>query len=138
MRKDISYIPTLMHAIHKKMMIEHEDILEKNDLSKRHLGFIFVTCSHKEGLTQNQICEKLRLDKGHVSRTLKDLEKKGFVEKVGEGSYKQQYIASEKAFHVQKLLKKTNNDILNKMYDHLTEDEIVMLESILKKIVDTL
>lgn len=138
MRKDISYLPTLMHAIHKKMMIEHEDILEKNDLSKRHIGFIFITCGHKEGLTQNQICQKLRLDKGHVSRTLKDLEKKGFVEKIGEGSYKHQYVASDKAFNVQKQFKKTNNEILKKMFESLSEEEIEMLETLLKKIVETL
>ena len=138
MQRDISYLPTVMHAIHKKMMLAHETILEENKLGKRHIGFIIVIVENNDGLTQNEICQKLRLDKGHVSRTLRDLESKGFVQKKGDGTYKHVYIATKKALEVRKQFKKTNQTILSKMFDILSKEEFETLEKILKKLMTAL
>jgi DNA-binding MarR family transcriptional regulator len=138
MQKDISYLPILMHTLHKKMTEAHEGILKDFDLTKKHVPFLMVISRSEDGLTQQEITEKLCLDKGHISRTLRDLESIGYVEKIGDGGYKNVFKVTAKANEVRDIFKFENQKIVNRVLNVLTEDEMKAFESIIKKIMDAL
>lgn len=136
MSRDISYLPVLFHTLHKKMMEEHENIITSYDLTRKHVPFLMVMARSEEGFTQQEISEKMSMDKAHTSRTLRELEEKGYVLKLGEGSYKHKYIITEKAKKIKEIIKSSNDEIVKRMLEVLTDDEINQFESIIKKITD--
>lgn len=136
MERNISYLPILFHSLHKMMMEEHDTVFESCDLTKRHIPFLMVMGRFPEGLTQQEISEKMNMDKAHTSRTLRDLEEKGYVIKEGEGTYKHKYLPTEKSIEIKKLLKEKNDQIVNKVLSVLSDDEINQFETILRKLTD--
>jgi DNA-binding MarR family transcriptional regulator len=138
MERDISYLPILMHTLHKRMTEVHDEVLTNFDLSRKHVPFLMILTKHKEGLTQQEITEKLNLDKGHISRTLRDLESKGYIEKIGESSYKNVFKATDKSNKIRKVIKEENHKIVNRVLDVLTEEEILAFELTIQKIMEAL
>ncbi|MGD9909057.1 MAG: MarR family winged helix-turn-helix transcriptional regulator [Candidatus Izemoplasmatales bacterium] len=136
MERNISYLPILFHSFQKMMMEEHETIVESYDLTKKHIPFLMVIGRFPEGLTQQEISEKMRMDKAHTSRTLRELEEKGYVIKEGEGTYKHKYLPTEKSKQMKKLLKEKNDQIVSKVLSVLTDDEVVQFETIIRKLTD--
>jgi len=136
MSRNISYLPILFHSFQKIMMEEHDSIIESYQLTKRHIPFLMVISRFPEGLTQQEMSEKMHMDKAHTSRTLRDLEEKGYVAKVGEGTYKLKYMPTEKSNEIKSLLKEKNDQIMSKVLSVLTDAEIEQFESIIKKLTD--
>ncbi len=136
--RDISYLPVLFHTLNKLMMEQHEDILKEFELTRRHVPFLIMLSRYPEGLTQQELSEKLNLDKAHTSRTLRDLEAKGYVNKLGETAYKNKYVETGTAQKVKCLVEKKNHDIVNKILEVLTDDELDAFENLVKKITSSL
>ncbi|QWB95242.1 MarR family transcriptional regulator [Mycoplasmatota bacterium] len=138
MQRDISYLPILMHTLHKKITEAHDKVLTDFDLSKKHVPFLMLFTKYKDGMTQQEITEKLNLDKGHISRTLRDLEAKGYIEKLGDSSYKNVFVATHKSNQIKKVIKEENQKIINRVLDVLTEDEMKAFEMTIQKIMKAL
>ncbi len=134
MERDISYLPVLFHSFNKQMMEEHEKILANSELTRRHIPFLIMLSRFPEGLTQQELSEKLNLDKAHTSRTLRDLEAKGYVEKLGETAYKNKFKETKKAHKVKCLVEKKNQEIIKKILGILSNEELDTFEMLVKKI----
>ncbi len=138
MDRDISYLPVLFHRLQKKMMDEHEGIMTSYDLTKRHIPFLMILGRNKEGLTQQEISEMIKMDKAHTSRTLRDLEQRGYVKKLGDSTYKNKYIVTKKAEDARDAIKENNQLMLKKVLSVLTDEELDVFENIVKKLTKTL
>ena len=138
MHKDINNLALLMHNLFKSMADLHERQLESFDVTKKHIPFLMLLGKQKEGLTQPEITGKLNFDKGHISRTLRELKNKGYVEKIGDTSYKNKFVITEKSNEIIKLIKEENQKIVTRVSEVLSEDEIKAFESTIKKIIDVI
>ena len=138
MDRDISYLPVLFHRLQKRIMDEHEGIMKSYDLTKRHIPFLMMLGRNKEGLTQQELSEMLKMDKAHTSRTLRDLEQRGYVEKLGDSTYKNKYIITKKAEDARDSIKANNQLMLKKVLSVLTDEELDVFENIVKKLTQAL
>ena len=138
MQKDISYLPLLFHSIQKKISESHETIMASSNLTRRHIPFIMVIKKYDNGITQQELSEYMHMDKAHTSRTLKDLEEKGYVEKVGNNTYKNKYLLSQQGEDIFKTIKDANQQILNRVLGILTEEELQTFEKIIRKLIQEL
>ncbi|MGE4321345.1 MAG: MarR family winged helix-turn-helix transcriptional regulator [Acholeplasmataceae bacterium] len=137
-QRDITFIPVMFHQIQKKMMEKHEKIMETYDLTKKHVPFFMILSKFPDGVTQQELSEKMHMDKGHTSRTLRELEDKGYVEKLGESAYKNKYKISQKGLDVQFNVKKENQEIIKTVLEVLTEEELESFERIMRKITEAI
>lgn len=137
-QRDISFIPVMFHQIQKKMMEKHEKIMDSFDLTKKHVPFFMILSKFPDGITQQELSEKMHMDKGHTSRTLRELEEKGYVEKLGESAYKNKYKISQKGHDIHQSIKKENQEIIKTVLEVLTEEELENFEKIMRKITEAI
>jgi len=136
MSHDMSLLPMLFSAIQKKMMEQHQKIMDKYGISKSHMPYIMMLKSNKEGMTQQELTEKSFLDKAHTSRSLKELLEKGYVEKENTSKYKNKFRLTEQGLEVAKEFKTEGAKVHKKVFEVLSEEEIQQLGKIVSKIYD--
>ena len=97
---------------------------------------VFLVLWEKDGISVNEICERLMLDSGTITPLLKKLEKSGYIERVRSKQDERSVVVnlSEKG----KELKEQVKDIPLKIGSciNLSEDEAKMLYSILYKLME--
>ncbi len=97
---------------------------------------VFLVLWEKDGISVNEICERLMLDSGTITPLLKKLEKSGYVERVRSKQDERSVVVNlnEKG----KELKEQVKDIPLKIGSciNLSEDEAKMLYSILYKLME--
>ena len=97
---------------------------------------VFLVLWEKDGISVNEICERLMLDSGTITPLLKKLEKSGYIERVRSKQDERSVVVNlnEKG----KELKEQVKDIPLKIGSciNLSEDEAKMLYSILYKLME--
>jgi DNA-binding MarR family transcriptional regulator len=136
MDHSISMLPTLLHTLRKKMMEEHNELLELYGLTQMHIPYLMVLCNHKEGLPQMDMIEKIHLDKAHASRALKELVNKNILIKEDKKTYKNKYFLSEKGLELTNRMRLLNQRSHEEIFSILTDEEQKQLEHILKKLTN--
>jgi len=134
MNKDISLLPMLFAALHKKMMEQHQKILAANNLSKTHLPYLMILNDNQEGLMQNEMSEMLFLDKAHTSRSLKELQENGYIVKGDINTYKNKFRLTDKGIEIAKTFKNQNALMRQKVFETLNKEEINQLSNIISKL----
>jgi len=134
MNKDISLLPMLFAALHKKMMEQHQKILASNNLSKTHLPYLMILNDNQDGLMQNEMSEMLFLDKAHTSRSLKELQENGYIVKGDINTYKNQFRLTDKGIDIAKTFKSQNALMRQKVFETLNKEEIDQLSNIISKL----
>ncbi|HBG33258.1 MAG: hypothetical protein A2084_04165 [Tenericutes bacterium GWC2_39_45] len=134
MNKDISLLPMLFAALHKKMMEQHQKILAANNLSKTHLPYLMILNDNQDGLMQNEMSEMLFLDKAHTSRSLKELQENGYIVKGDVNTYKNKFRLTDKGIDIAKTFKNQNALIRQKVFETLNKEEIDQLSNIISKL----
>lgn len=132
------FLPVFFHRIHKKMIEEHSKILSKHDLTKAHVPFIVSLYDQENGLYQSELARTLDFNRAHISRTLKDLEEKGFVKTKNESSYKHRYFITSEGKAIASEMKEAGKKIRKLIFSALTSEEIKEFERLVKKMTDTL
>ena len=136
MNQDMSLLPMLFSALQKKMMEQHQKIMDKYQISRSHMPYLMMSKSSKDGMTQQELSEKSFLDKAHTSRSLKELLEIGFVEKENINKYKNKFKLTEKGLKVAKEFKTEGAKVHKKVFEVLTEEETQQLGKIISKIYD--
>lgn len=136
MDTSISMLPTLLHTLRKKMMEEHHKLLESYGLTRMHIPYLMILCSHKEGLAQKDMIDKINLDKAHASRALKELIEKGILFKEDKQAYKNKYFLAEKGLALTSKMKLLNQKSNEEIFSVLSDEERVQLENIVKKLTN--
>jgi len=134
MNKDISLLPMLFAALHKKMMEQHQKILASNNLSKTHLPYLMILNDNQDGLMQNEMSDILFLDKAHTSRSLKELQENGYIVKGDVNTYKNKFRLTDKGIDIAKTFKNQNALMRQKVFETLTKEEIDQLSNIISKL----
>ena len=134
MNKDISLLPMLFAALHKKMMEQHQKILATNNLSKTHLPYLMILNDNQDGLMQNEMSEMLFLDKAHTSRSLKELQENGYIVKGDINTYKNKFRLTDKGIDIAKTFKNQNALMRQKVFETLNKEEIDQLSNIISKL----
>lgn len=130
-------------VIRLKMLIKKIEqthgFLDDLEISRGQFRVIFPIVRDCKGYTMNELGEKMGIDKALVSRTIADLESKGFVERDKEaGSNERNYniLLSRKGkefFEKQMAkMKELNGDLLN----NVTRDEFVTFVSVLNRLTE--
>lgn len=136
MKNSISMLPTLLKILQQKMMEEHIKYLETLDLSKQHVPYLMVLWNNREGLSQKEIIDKIRFDKAHTSRALKELVNKNIVIKEDKNGYKNKYFLAKSGLEIAQNIKLENQRIHEEVFAILTEEERLQIEKIVKKLTD--
>jgi len=134
MNKDISLLPMLFAALHKKMMEQHQKILASNNLSKTHLPYLMILNDNQDGLMQNEMSDMLFLDKAHTSRSLKELQENGYIVKGDINTYKNKFRLTDKGIDIAKTFKNQNALMRQKVFETLSKEEIDQLSNIISKL----
>jgi DNA-binding MarR family transcriptional regulator len=134
MNKDISLLPMLFAALHKKMMEQHQKILASNNLSKTHLPYLMILNDNQDGLMQNEMSDMLFLDKAHTSRSLKELQENGYIVKGDVNTYKNKFRLTDKGIDIAKTFKNQNALMRQKVFETLSKEEIDQLSNIISKL----
>ncbi|MBN2300068.1 MAG: MarR family transcriptional regulator [Acholeplasmataceae bacterium] len=136
MNHDMSMLPMLFSALQKKMMEQHQKIMDKYQISKSHMPYIMMLKSNKEGMTQHELTEKSFLDKALTSRSLRELLEKGYVEKENTSKYKNKFRITEKGSQVARAFKIEGAKVHKKVLEALSDEEIEQLGKIVSKIYE--
>ena len=135
MKEQFTTLPILFHVIKKKIMDEHINFLESENLSKQHIPYLMLLSTQKEGLSQTDIIDIIKHDKAHASRALNDLIALGYLQKDHEKGYKNKYYLTDKGSQIAIQVKTKHTDTLNDIFSVISDEEKEMLESILQKVV---
>lgn len=138
MNHDMSLLPMLFSALQKKMMEQHQKIMDQYQISKAHMPYLMMLRSSKEGMTQHELSEKSFLDKAHTSRALKELLEKNLVEKEDLSKYKNKFKLTEKGLEVAQAFKAEGSKMHKKVFETLSKEELEQLRNIISKLYDAI
>ncbi len=138
MNHDMSLLPMLFSALQKKMMEQHQKIMDLYHISKAHVPYLMMLNANKDGMTQHELSEKSFLDKAHTSRALKELIESGILEKGDITKYKNKYKLTEKGLEIAKAFKAQGAKMHQRVFEVLTKEELSQLRSIIAKLYDTI
>ncbi len=138
MNHDILLLPMLFTALQKKMMEQHQKIMDQYQISKAHMPYLMMLRSNKEGMTQHELSEKSFLDKAHTSRALKELLEKNLVEKEDISKYKNKFKLTEKGLKVAQAFKAEGSKMHKKVFEALSKEELEQLRNIIAKLYDAI
>ncbi len=138
MSHDMSLLPMLFSALQKKMMEQHQKIMDHYQISKAHMPYIMMLNTSKEGMTQHELTEKSFLDKAHTSRALKELIEKDIIEKEDINKYKNKFKLTSKGLEIAQAFKAEGSKMHKKVFESLSKDELDQLKNILTKLYDAI
>ncbi|MCF7930773.1 MAG: MarR family transcriptional regulator [Acholeplasmataceae bacterium] len=138
MNHDMSLLPMVFSALQKKMMEQHQKIMDLYQISKAHMPYIMMLNTNKEGMTQQELTEKSFLDKAHTSRSLKELIEKNIVEKEDINKYKNKFKLTSKGLEIAQAFKAEGSKMHQKVFETLSKNELDQLRNILTKLYDAI
>lgn len=112
-------------------------------LTQQDMGsgqFMFLIQLYKQdGISQEELTEKLSIDKGTTARAIKKLEEEGFVIREKDELDKRAYkiYLTNKAYENKDKIYNVLNEWENLMLQNITEEEKIVLAKILDKICKT-
>lgn len=133
---DIDLIPNLISNFLKKIRKAQNEMLINYHLSSIHMMYLMVLYRNLDGLTLNNLNDLLNVDKANTTRVVKDLIKKGYLEKDEKGIRKYKVKLTEEGIIVTKKVKKNSAYLQAKVKDILNEEEQLFFIKILLKIND--
>ncbi|WP_077622989.1 MarR family winged helix-turn-helix transcriptional regulator [Sediminibacillus massiliensis] len=129
------YISIKIHKTDLNLTSYIKSELEQFNLAPEQ-NLILMLLWEKDGLTQNQLVEKLNKDKTNIARMASNLENKGFIKRVNCKDDRRSlklYLTNSGKELKEKVIPVTErfNDLVCKNF---TEDEVAELERLLEKV----
>ncbi|MFH0766511.1 MAG: MarR family transcriptional regulator [Bacillota bacterium] len=138
MNHDMSLLPMLLAALQKKMMEQHQKIMDQYQISKAHMPYIMMLNSNQEGMNQHELSEKSFLDKAHTSRALKELQEKEILVKEDINKYKNKFRLTPKGLEIANAFKVEGSKMNQKVFESLTKEELEQLRNIITKLYQSI
>lgn len=135
-----------MHSLLKRFSIIHRQSnlyfnrdLKELDINTSQFQHILIICENP-GISQERICSELRIDKGSVARTLKQLEQRNYIVRNISASNKCQYeiYITESGRRVYEQAKKIGDVFEDILTQNLTDIEKNILINLLDKLIEDL
>lgn len=129
------YISNISYYIQKIC----NDEMKKHGLKGSHVQYIAALDRYSDGLTASKLCEVCERDKAAVSRALSELEKKGFICRVGDkGLYRIKLTLTEKGKNAASFIKKRAMSAVSYAGKDLSDENRKVFYDNLKLIMDNL
>ena len=111
--------------------------LKNNEISKCHAP-ILMTIYLKEGLSQNELAEQLKFNKGAVAKLVKAIENEGYIMRVNDTRDKrvQRLYLADKGREVIPEIKTLEHDLSDILMKGFSNEEKEQLHNMLNRIID--
>lgn len=113
--------------------------LKQHNVDKCHAP-ILITIYLKEGLTQNELAEHLKFNKGAVAKLVKAIEEEGYIVRKSDDNDRrlQRLYLAEKGRQVIPEIKSLEADLSVQMMEGFSEDEKHTLHKMLNRIIENI
>lgn len=110
--------------------------LKNNAVSKCHAPILMTIYLH-EGLTQNELANRLRFNKGAVAKLVKSIENAGYITRRSDDKDRrlQKLYLAQKGRDVIPEIKTLEHELSEKLVQGFSEDEKTTLHSMLDRII---
>ena len=111
--------------------------LKHNAVSKCHAPILMTIYLH-EGLTQNELANRLKFNKGAVAKLVKAIEHEGYIVRCSDENDRrlQKLYLADKGRQVIPQIKTLEHDLSEKLVQGFSEEEKLILHSMLDRIID--
>jgi DNA-binding MarR family transcriptional regulator len=132
---DKKYVGKFISQLYRKSRVFINREVAKYDLSSGQLMYL-MDLYVKDGKNQEEISEVLKIDKGTTARAIKKLEKQNLITRVKDSEDKRsnKVFLTQKAKDIKPNIYSVFNDWNKIISESLTEEEEVMLKSLLEKV----
>lgn len=112
--------------------------LRKYNIGRGQFHFLMYLFDHGDGISQEELNEKLRFDKATTTRALKKLIKSGYVtKKVDETDHRVNRIfLTDKAYEIRKEVEIVNQELEKIITEHLSDQEKNQFDNLLDKMIN--
>lgn len=124
----VSLITTILKTL-RGLESQH---LSKFSLSHFHARYI-IFLSMKKQMTMSELTESIGVDKANTTRAIQDLTKKGYIEKIGQGTRNSQIKLTESGEEVAQDLKKHLKTIAERTFKGFTKQDMDSLYNLTEK-----
>ncbi|MDO4545844.1 MAG: MarR family winged helix-turn-helix transcriptional regulator [Bacillota bacterium] len=125
--------------IYRHGKIMHDKAMKKFGLTGHQMGYLKHICQ-RPGISQEELAQLHRIDKGAVAKAIKGLVGKGYVRREKNPDDKRAYrlFPTAKAIKLSEKAQCHGEDIEKKMTAGMTEEEIRTLKILLAKLTDNI
>ena len=111
--------------------------LKNNSVSKCHAPILMTIYLH-EGLTQNELANRLKFNKGAVAKLVKAIEHEGYIIRCSDENDKrlQKLYLADKGREVIPQIKTLEHELSEKLVQGFTDEERKTLHSMLDRIIE--
>ena len=126
-----------LSVIHRKAILWKNANLEQYGLSAAQDPIIVLVC-RENGISQNEIVEKLELEKSVVAKSIGKLVDNGFIVRERSKTDRRAFFLypTQKAKEIYPILIENGNDCMKLLTQNMEPDEIVQLTELLKKLME--
>lgn len=126
-------------VIHRQSSLYLDRQLKAHKMTGSQYIHILVICENP-GISQEEISDQLKIDKGPVARTIKQFEKEGYITRLVSTEDKRQYqiYPTEKAKAVYEKIHEIAVASENRLTRNFTEIEREILKNLLDKVIANL
>ena len=113
--------------------------LKENNVSRCHAP-ILMTIYLKEGLTQNELAEHLKFNKGAVAKLVKAIEHEGYITRRNDDNDRrlQRLYLADKGHKVIPEIKQLEADLSEQMMEGFSDSEKRVLHNMLNRIIENI
>ncbi|WP_312637381.1 MarR family transcriptional regulator [Oscillibacter sp.] len=125
--------------IHRQSSMYLDRQLKEDNITASQYTHILVICENP-GVSQEEISDKLKIDKGSVARTIKQFEKEGYITRLTATEDKRQYqiYPTDKAKALYEKIHGIAIASENRLTKNFTDIEREILKNLLDKVVSNL
>lgn len=125
--------------IHRQSSVYLDRQLKEHNITGSQYTHILVICENP-GISQEEISDKLKIDKGPVARTIKQFESEGYITRLISAGDKRQYqiYPTDKAKAVYESIHGIAGASESRLTKNFTEIEREVLKNLLDKVVGNL
>ncbi len=118
----------------KKIKYMQTDMLSKYDLTHFHARYIIQLYYHNE-MTMTELTNNIGVDKANTTRVIRDLLRKGLVERASEGIRNYSLKLSVKGREVAEYFKQKMTNFKNKLLNNFSQEEKTTFFALLNKLL---
>ena len=121
--------------MYKKTLRQQEFLLKEYDLTEQQMLYMMIIRGSKGGIRLFNLAELLEVDKSNITRIVKQLEDKGYVERdiKTPGARKYKVILSERGSEVAKVIFERQCEARKRIFEGITPEEQITIEKFFAK-----
>jgi DNA-binding MarR family transcriptional regulator len=135
--KIIAELFDTMDAAKRSMHGHMQTVVQGHNITRPQLELLF-TIHHHQPTTAKHLAQKLNLTPGSISQSVEDLLDQGLIERQADPTDRRRQVirVSAEGDKIFKALDKRRHEVMNKVIDHLSDEELLTWLKIQKHLTD--